>query len=275
MADRNAVFDGSIPELYDRHLGPVIFAPYAADLAGRIASAVPHGAEVLEIACGTGIVTRELRRRLAPGTRLVATDLNEPMLLYARAHVDGSGPIEWRTADACDLPFAVATFDAVVCEFGFMFVPDKPRAFAEARRVLRPGGLLAFNVWDSLAANAFARITDDVLRRRFPADPPDFYTVPFSLHDADRLRRMLEEAGFGDIRLLRLEVPLGAESAASLAAGLVRGNPVVHAIVERGADPSAVERDVGEALAREGGTAPFESRMSALVVTARAPDGAW
>jgi hypothetical protein len=123
--------------------------------------------------------------------------------------------------------------------------------------------------------NAFARTTDDVLRRRFASDPPDFYTVPFSLHDAGRLRRMLEEAGFGDVRIQRLEVPLTAESAGSLAKGLVRGNPVLHAIVERGADPAAVEREVADALARHGGAAPFESRTSALVATARAPEGAW
>lgn len=273
MTDRNAVFSGSIPEAYDRHLGPAIFEPYAADLTERIAALAAADAEVLEVACGTGILTRALRQRLAPGARLVATDLNEPMLSHARAHVAAGAPIEWRTADACRLPFAAATFDAVVCQFGFMFVPDKAAAFAEARRVLRPAGLLAFSVWDRLASNEFARLTDDVLRRHFPSDPPDFYTIPFSLHDRDALRRRLDDAGFGEIRIEPLELPLRADSAADLAIGLVRGNPVAHAIVDRGGDLDEIERAVADALAPA--ATPFESRMSAVVVTARAPRGAW
>lgn len=275
MTDRNAVFSGSIPEAYDRHLGPAIFEPYAADLAERVAALAAPDADVLEVACGTGILTRALRKRLAPGARLVATDLNEPMLSHARAHVAAGAPIEWRTADACRLPFAAATFDALVCQFGFMFVPDKAAAFAEARRVLRPAGLLAFSVWDRLASNEFAKVTDDVLRRRFASDPPDFYTVPFSLHDPDALRRRLEDAGFGEISIERLELPLHAESAADFAIGLVRGNPVAHAIVDRGGDLGEIEREVAEALAHAAGAVPLESRMSALIVTARAPRGAW
>jgi ubiquinone/menaquinone biosynthesis C-methylase UbiE len=146
MGDKN--FSGAIPELYEAYLVPLIFEPYAADLATRLAARSPS--RVLEVAAGTGVVTRALTRTLPASTSIVATDLNQAMLDRARA-VGTAYPVEWRTADALALPFPDRSFDAVVCQFGVMFFPDKPRAYAEARRVLRPGGAFVFNVWDSLA----------------------------------------------------------------------------------------------------------------------------
>jgi len=157
-------FDGSIPEYYDRYMGP----------------AQPPG-DVLEIACGTGIVTRRLRERLDPPVRLVATDLSRAMLDYARAKLAGSPGIEWREADVAALPFVDAAFGAVVCAFGIMLVADKPAAFRQMRRVLREGGALLFNVWDSIDENAHARASDEVVVRSFPAIPscslPAFLTA--------------------------------------------------------------------------------------------------
>ena len=144
MSEANARFLGTIPELYDRHLGPVIFEPYALDLSRRVAAAAP--ASVLEVACGTGILTQQLRAHLPPTAQLVATDLNQPMIDYARAKPGTAIPIHWRPADAAALPFPAASFGAVACQFGLMFVPDKEAAFREARRVLAQGGLFAFNV---------------------------------------------------------------------------------------------------------------------------------
>jgi ubiquinone/menaquinone biosynthesis C-methylase UbiE len=134
MTQTHAQFLGSIPEHYDRHLGPVIFEPYAADLAVRVSTS---GAEsVLEIACGTGILTQQLRARLPRAARLVATDLNEPMIDHARSKLGSLEAIEWRQADAAALSFESGAFQALACQFGFMFVPDKDAAFREARRVL-------------------------------------------------------------------------------------------------------------------------------------------
>src|SRR6266404_4632332 len=137
---RNATdkfFAGSIPKLYESYLVPLIFEPYAADIAGRLASRSPG--RVLEIAAGTGVVTRALVSTLPDRTAIVATDLNQTML--DQAAVTGTRrPVEWRQADAMQLPFTDGAFDAVVCQFGVMFFPDKPKAFAEARRVLKPGG---------------------------------------------------------------------------------------------------------------------------------------
>jgi SAM-dependent methyltransferase len=181
MTDPNARFVGSIPENYDRYLGPVLFEPSARDLVARLR--VGEGARVLELACGTGIVTRRLRETMPASARLTATDLSEPMLLIAKRRLEGASGVEWRQADACALPFPPASFDAVVCQYGLMFVPDKPAAFREARRVLVPGGQFLFNTWDAIDRNAFARIAAATLREQVPVDTPTFYDVPFSMHD--------------------------------------------------------------------------------------------
>jgi len=141
MADRNAAFEGTIPQHYDRYLGPLLFHPYADDLAARL---VPKpDVRVLEIACGTGLVTRRLLDRLGGSGSILATDLNEAMLAYARSQVVAAPGLQWRQADAVKLPLPDRSFDAVVCQFGLMFFPDKAAALREAFRVLRPGGRFA------------------------------------------------------------------------------------------------------------------------------------
>jgi ubiquinone/menaquinone biosynthesis C-methylase UbiE len=269
MAETNVRFVGTIPELYDRHLGPVIFEPYAADLARRVA-AVQLDGPVLETACGTGILTRQLRTYLSSTAHLVATDLNEPMLAYARAKLGEGMQIEWKQADAAALPFLPASFATVVCQFGLMFVPDKSAAFREARRVLRAGGLLAFNVWDSLVHNPFGRIAHEAIAKFFPADPPTFYQVPFGFHDAEVLRQLLTVHGFGQMTIERVTLEAQSPSAHSFAIGLVKGNPVSNAIQERGLPFDPIVEAVAAALTREGGDNPFRSTMQALVVTAQA-----
>ncbi len=268
MAEANARFLGTIPENYDRHLGAVIFEPYAADLARRVT--VQADLPVLEIACGTGILTRRLRATLPPAVRLVATDLNEPMIAYARSRLKGLEPIDWRPADAAALPFPPKSFAAVVCQFGLMFVPDKQAAFREARRVLAAGGLFAFNVWDSFEHNAFGRIAHETIGSFFPSDPPTFYQVPFGFHDRDVLLRLLAANDFGQVELEHVTLEARSSSAKSFAEGLVKGNPVSIAIQVRGAPPEPIIDAVAAVLTRFGGDAPFRSTMQALVVTARA-----
>jgi SAM-dependent methyltransferase len=289
VTDPNARFVGSIPENYDRYLGPVLFEPYARDLAARLVA--KEGARVLELACGTGIVTRRLRERMPVGATLTATDLNEPMLEIARHRLANARGIEWRQADACALPFPPASFDAVVCQFGLMFVPDKPAAFREARRVLVPGGQFLFNTWDSIEANSFARIAVETIRRLVPIDPPTFYEVPFSMHDRAAIAALLEDAGFGaddganaqggarassaaSHAPARIEaVALQSESPAArdLATGLIEGNPVGPTLRERGGVSTDALRDaLAEALAREMGDRPARVALRAFVVSARA-----
>src|SRR6185436_20903139 len=179
---------------YDKYLVPLIFEPYAIDLARRLA-ALPL-TNVLELAAGTGVVTRRLAMALPDTVFIVATDLSQPMLDQA-ASVGTRRPVEWRQADAFQLPFDKGSFDAVVCQFGVMFLPDKARAFAEARRVLRRGGTFIFNTWDRIEENEFPQVVGEALAQRFPQDPPRFMErVPHGYHDTATIRRDLSGGGF-------------------------------------------------------------------------------
>jgi SAM-dependent methyltransferase len=194
MSATDKVFAGSIPKLYETHLVPLIFEPYAEDLAKRLAARAP--ARVLEIAAGTGVVTRALAQDLPARTSIVATDLNQPMLDLAAA-VGTRRPVEWRQADAMQLPFEDGAFDAVVCQFGVMFFPDRARAYAEARRVLAPGGVFLFNAWDRIEENEFADVVTQALATLFPADPPRFMArTPHGYHDTARIAQDLRAGGF-------------------------------------------------------------------------------
>ena len=187
MVATDKLFAGSIPEIYDRFLVPLIFEPYAVDLAGRVAALGPN--DVLETAAGTGVLTRALAERLPPSTHIVATDLNQPMLDQA-ARRQQAGIVEWKQADALALPFGDRSFDVVACQFGVMFFPDKVQGYKEARRVLRPGGRFLFNVWDRIAENEFADVVTQALAEVFPDDPPRFMArTPHGHHDVERIRQ--------------------------------------------------------------------------------------
>ncbi|HEX5061135.1 MAG TPA: class I SAM-dependent methyltransferase [Kofleriaceae bacterium] len=257
-------FVGSIPALYDRHLGPVLFEPYAHDLAQR----VPKGAQtLLEIAAGTGRVTRQLLAVLPSGAVAVVTDLNEPMLDEAKQHI--SDPrVRWQAADAMALPFADGAFDVVACQFGLMFVPDKLVALREMRRALRPGGTLLVSVWDAIENNPATAVLHKLAFETFPNDPPMFMKTPFSMPDAAALAALAREAGFSDVRVETVAKTGEAESAAHLATGFVRGNPLWNQLVDRGVDAPAFEAAVAAALTREFGGAPCRSALSAHVLTA-------
>lgn len=264
---QDARFQGDIPGLYDKYLGPVIFLPYAYDIAQR-ANGLQPGA-VLEIACGTGIVTRCLRRALPNSTRLVATDLNQAMVDCARANLADVKGIEWRQADACALPFDAAAFDTMVCQFGYMFVPDKVLAFREARRVLSGKGTLLFNVWGSVRDNPYWHTAVATILSFFDSDPPSFYQVPYGFHDEAVIHALLSAAGFGEIVMERVTLKAESESARAFATGIVKGNPGSLAIAQRGLDAEEIVEAVTVALTKAGGARPFRSTMQALVVSAR------
>jgi SAM-dependent methyltransferase len=265
----HAQFTASIPENYDRYLGPVIFDPFARDLSRRLTG---DSRRVLETACGSGIVTRRLLEALPEDAELTATDLNAPMLDYARSAVGPDPRVTWRTADMCDLDLPDASFDAVVCQFGIMFPPDKPAALREARRVLAPGGTYLFSVWDSLDRNRFADLANEVITGFFPSDPPGFYQVPFHMHDPNAVRAMAAAAGFEGVKETRLDLESTAPSADDFARGLVEGNPVVNEIQARGGvSVEEVRERLAQRLKAELGDRPVTARLRTIVFEARAP----
>lgn len=257
-------FVGSIPDNYDRYLVPRIFDGYAADMARRIAGLSP--ARLLELAAGTGIVTRKLRDLLPRECEILATDLNEPMLEVARSRFSSQESVDFDQADATNLAFSDESFDAVACQFGVMFFPDKNRSYEEVYRILKPGGNYVFNVWDSLSENPFAKNTSDVLAKLFPEDPPGFYNVPFHYHDAGDIRRAVLEAGFDRVSIDLVRSESEIPSPRDFARGLVFGNPIVEEIVDRGGDPEIVCEAITEAIENQlGASMP----LSALVIEAR------
>lgn len=266
ITDKNAIFGGSIPENYDRYLGPSFFEPFANDLVARLDPKLHR--DVLEIACGTGIVTRQLRDRLPAEARLVATDLNPAMLALAKKKFDPKENVTWLEADALSLDFADDSFDAVVCQFGVMFFPDKETAMREACRVLRPGGIFLFNVWDSFEKNPVARTTHEAIASFFDHDPPSFYQTPFGFHDADLIGQLLRQAGFAEVEISAISLPCQSRSAAEFAIGLVRGNPVAGAIEERGQSVERVMQAVEKKIGEQFGLEPVETTMQALVCRA-------
>jgi len=262
------IFAGSIPKIYDTHLVPLIFQPYADDLARRVASWQPR--RVLEIAAGTGVVTRALAATLPERTEIVATDLNQAMLDHART-IGMRRPVVWRQADAMKLPFADAEFDAVVCQFGVMFFPDKAKAFAETRRVLRPEGVFLFNVWDRIEDNEFADTITEALATVFPDDPPRFMArTPHGYHDKSSIARDLAQGGFrASPEVDTVAARSRAESPKIPAIGYCQGTPLRNEIETRNASLLAEATNEAEkAIARRFGTGAVDGKIQAHVVSA-------
>jgi ubiquinone/menaquinone biosynthesis C-methylase UbiE len=268
MKPDHAKFVGSIPDAYDEGLGPVIFAPYARELAARAARGL-EGTRVLEVACGTGVATRALLAALPPSCSITATDLNQAMVDRAQRVTRAAANVTWRAADAMELPFADGGFDAVVCQFGLMFVPDRARALGEMARVLRPGGALHASVWCSLDENPFGRLAHRVVGSFFRSDPPAFYEVPFSFHDPIEIGVLLRAAGFSSFDVSTVELEAVAPSVRDFARGLVEGNPIAASIAEAKLDVAAIRAAVERALVELGGEKPFRSTMRARVIGAK------
>ncbi len=267
MVASDKLFAGSIPDIYDRFLVPLIFESYAVDLAQRLAPADPR--DVLETAAGTGVLTRAMAARLAHAG-IVATDLNQPMLDRATARQPPGGQIAWRQADALALPFEAEQFDAVACQFGAMFFPNKVQAYKEARRVLKPGGRFMFNVWDRISENESADVVTQALAEVFPHDPPRFLArIPHGYYDLVRIHAELNAAGFTDVSVDAMDGISKAASPRDPAIAYCQGTPLRNEIEARDASRlDEATQYAADALARRFGSGAIQGRIRAFVFTA-------
>lgn len=270
MPESDAVFAGPIPQNYDRYMVPMLFEPYARDLARRIAELAPH--DVLETAAGTGVVTRLIAPLLPADGSYVVTDLNPQMLEFARQQLPADPRIEWTQADAQELPFADGSFDLVCCQFGAMFFPDRARAYREARRVLHPGGHLLFSTWDRIEQNEFAAEVETALAELFPEDPPQFMSrTPHGYYDVEAIRAELDAAGFASVAISVVDAESRAPSARVAATAYCQGTPLRAEIEAR--SPGGLERATeraSAALAVRWGDREVVGRIRAFVVQATA-----
>lgn len=269
MAHTDKIFSGSIPDIYDEYLVPLIFEPYAADMAKRVAGGTPKA--VLETAAGSGVVTRALAPLLGRGTRYVVTDLNQPMLDRAISQQPDKDQIEWVQADALDLPFEDQSFDAVCCQFGVMFFPDKVAGYKEALRVLKKGGTFVFNIWDRIEENEFAQSVTATAARFFPDNPPVFLArTPHGHGDIDRVVSDLEKAGFATTDSFTLTEQSRAPTPYVPAFAYCQGTPLRNELEDREAGcleriTDAAAADIQETF----GSGPVSGRIQGHVFVAR------
>ncbi len=270
MLETDRLFTGSIPENYDRYMVPLIFQPYADDMAHRAAMLSPGA--VLETAAGSGVVTRALAQKLATGARYTVTDLNQAMIDYASSRQLSSAMMKWQQANALALPFESASFDLVCCQFGAMFFPDRVAGYREARRVLKPGGHFLFNVWDRIEENTFAEDVTKALAEFFPNDPPQFMArTPHGYHDKAQIQRELGEAGFANVGIETRAEQSHAASPRIVAVAYCQGTPLRGEIEARDATKLEAATDyVESAIAKKHGKGEVSAKIQAHVISAQA-----
>ncbi len=259
----NTVFTNTIAENYEKYMGPIFFVPYAKDMADRLSSGKINS--LLELACGTGQVTRLLRARF-PDARIVATDLSPGMLEFAKKIVNPADKIEWLIADAQELPFGENTFDAVICQFGLMFVPDKQKAVKEAYRVLKQGGIFILSTWDRIENNPIFQLAKDAVSSYFKDGPPDYYSLPFSMYDPAEIESLFRTSGFEHVSVENVHCSGYSPLVEHAAKALTEGQPVYHSICELDEKfLPQIQRAVSNAISNEFGSTSLKIPHSAWV----------
>jgi len=260
-------FTADVAQFYESALVPLIFQPYARDLAERAEALKPRS--VLEIACGTGVATRALANALPEECSIVATDLNDAMIEHGQL-VGTSRPVTWRQADVMALPYADESFDVVVCQFSVMFFPDRVAAYREVHRVLRPGGTFLFNVWNSIEHNEFADVVTQAVSTLYPDDPPVFLArTPHGHGSPIEIEAEATAAGFGKCVLIQRDDVSSAAGPELPAIAYCHGTPLRNEITAR--DPGGLDRATvvaTEALRSRFGDGQVEGRISAAIVAA-------
>lgn len=258
-------FGGSIPEVYESKLGPYLFEPYAQYMAGLIRN---YEGSMLEIAAGTGRLTQHIAERITGNGQLYASDINPDMLALARQRVNHNN-INWLVADATALPFKEASYDGVICQFGYMFVKDKIKAYREAYRVLKPGGQLLFCTWDRVENNITASISRQVVSKFFKEDPPEFYKVPYSMYDPEEIYQQVMEAGFKICTVDKTTLTGTSPSALDIATGFIEGNPIITEISNKDSRIiNEIKNEVAERIRKQMGDFPVQSPLNAWIAEA-------
>jgi len=265
--DSDSSFSADVAAFYESTLVPLIFEGYAEDLAARVALLEPSS--VLEVACGTGVVTRALASALPESCAITATDLNQAMVAHAEG-VGTSRPVRWRQASVDRLPYADDCFDVVVCQFSAMFFPEREAAYGEVRRVLRPGGRFLFSVWRGIEDNEFADVVTQAVGTLFPDDPPLFLArTPHGHGHPDEIEREVRAAGFEDCSMIRRDDVSRASGPEVPSVAYVQGTPLRNELQARDAEGLSRATEVAaEAIRARFGDGPVEGRISALVVEA-------
>lgn len=263
MSSNVPSFGGSIPRVYDRYLGPYIFEPFAIDTTERIKG---NPKQVLEIAAGTGRVTRHILKKIGNNAHLTATDLNPDMLAIAKETINAPN-ITWQVADAQDLPFEDNSFDCIICQYGVMFLPDKDKGYSEAYRVLKPGGQFICTTWDKIENNITAAISRRVVISHFEKDPPIFYNIPFSMFDPAELKGYLDRAGFKNSDVRKVTLTGESPSAMDIATGFVEGNPIINELLKdrNPSDIELIKQKVAEEIRQVAGDKPVRSELNTWV----------
>lgn len=269
MSQTDSVFTGSIPKFYDTYLVPLIFQSFARDLAARVADHAPQ--RILETAAGSGVVARAMAENLGADAEYIVTDLNQPMLDHAKSVQPADARMSWQAADALALPFDAASFDAVICQFGVMFFPDRIEGYRETRRVLRPGGAFIFNVWDRIETNEFADVVTRAAATVFPDDPPVFMArTPHGYADKGLIETELNSAGFSNVSIDTRADTSTAASAHDVAIAYCQGTPLRNEILDRDADGLERVTDVAaRAIKDRWGSGPVSAKIQGHVITAR------
>lgn len=268
MVEKENKYAGSVPDAYQKFLEPILFEPYAKDLASRVVAS--EQGMVLETACGTGVFAEYLLNQLNDNTKLVATDLNPAMLEAAEARLGEAINIQFQIANGTDLPFDNSIFDTVACQFGVMFFPDILLGYREAARVLKPGGQFIFNIWGELEVNWFSKSVHEIAITLDKDDPPDFLKLPYAYSDVSVVTQQLEDAGFNDIEATPVDKVSRANSARDVALGLAAGSPLAMQLNERGIADEAIEI-IEKALVDEYGEGEIRAPMKAFVISAKLP----
>lgn len=250
---------------YEQIMVPAIFGAWAPILADFVNATV--GERVLDVACGTGIVARELIGRIGVEGTVVGCDSNAAMLATAR---EVAPEIDWREGNALDLPFETASFDVVTCQQAYQFFPDRVKAAQEAHRVLVSGGRLAIAVWCSLSENPGQAAVVSAVEECVGSDAAKIVGSAFGLGEKAQLHEFLGEAGFRELQSITETRPARFPSPNDLAIGLLRGGALARSGVVLNDDTMAqiIER-VSTYLAKYQGANELVFPMSANLVLAK------